>query len=480
MTTRFPSIAQIFAPRHVALAALCGLSVIYLACFRYDLYGVEEGAARALLLNWSLGSHMLNPIAIMGFPDLRALLLAPLNFHWIGDLTAARTLAMFFTMATGLMLYRWAEQQLGDEVALFATGLWLIAPLTIDQADSIGAGNFLILACVLSYWSSGYYRASTHATPGNYFVLLLLIALAVSMHPAGLGMAAALLWHETLLQRPARRKRAALYIGVGLMLFFILVSRAGWPALSFFVSPAPALTAVLRGAPVEFASFGFTLLSAGLLLVALAAGIRRSRDDLFSAMVLGGIVAGLLCADAAWAELVLTYILFEGLRGLIRLNDRFGGEGLIRRRGLAGLLVMLLCTGFMLADKQYLLSNRASVMHREDRVIALLGELTAGMDEQTLVAVQWPGRTMLATRRGALPLPPVRREDPDAFLHQMRGVAFMAYDPNSPGKKALNRQVAELSNRIHTEAMLAGGIILRLPDQQHGEKKADAQRGTAR
>jgi len=466
MISRFSEWVHAIAPRHIALAGLCGLSVVYLACFRYDLYGVEEGAARALLLNWSLGSHMLNPVAIMGFPDMRALLLAPLNFHWIGDLTAARTLAMFLTLATGLMLYSWAEKQLGDETALFASGLWLIAPLTISQAGSIGAGNFLVLAGILCYWSSGYYRASKHATPGNYFVLLLLIALAASMHPAGLGMAAALLWHETLIQRPARRKRVALYIGLGLMLFLILASRAGWPALSFFVNPLPALTTVLTGGSVADPSLGSGLLALGLLLIALLAGIRRSRDDLFSAMLLGGVMAGLVSANEAWAELALTYILFEGLRGLIQLNNRFGGNGLLRRRGMAIFLVMLLSTGFMIADKQYFLSNRTNQLHGVDNVIARLGEITAAMDEQTMVATQWPGRTMLATRRGALPLPPLRKDNPDAFLHQMRGVSFLVYDPNSSGMKGMNRQVAELSNRIRTEAMLPGGIILRLPDQR--------------
>jgi len=472
MNARFSTWAQAIAPRHIALAALCGLSVVYLACFRYDHYGVEEGAARALLLNWSLGSHMLNPVAIMGFPDLRALLLAPLNFHWIGDLTAARTLAMFLTMATGLMLYRWAEQQVGDETALFATGLWLIAPLTMSQAGSLGAGNFMILVCILCCWSSGYYRASKHATPGNYFVLLLLIALAASMHPAGLGMAAALLWHETRLQHPPKRKRVALYIGLGLMLFFILASRAGWPVLSFFINPMPALATVLTGGPADDTSTIPALLALGLLLVALSFGIRRSSKDLFSAMLLGGMIIGLFSANEAWAELVLTYILFEGLRALIQLNDRFGGQGLLRRRGLAALLVILLSTGFMLADKHYFLSNRANEMQQVDSVIARLGELTASMDEQTMAATQWPGRTMLATRRGALPLPPVRKDNPDAFLQQMRGVSFLVYDPNAPGKKALNRQVAELSNRIKTEAMLPGGIILRLPDQQSDKQGA--------
>ncbi len=464
MNARISGWIHSILPRHIALAALCGLSVVYMACFRYDLYGVEEGAARSLLLDWSLGSSMLNPVAILGFPDMRALLFSPLNFHWIGDLTAARVLVMFLTLATGLMLYRWAEKRLNDEAALFATGLWLIAPLTISQINSLGAGNILVLACILCYWSAGFYRASVHATPGNYFVLLLLTALASSMHPAGIGMAAGLAWHETRVQRPARRKRIALLIGLALMLFFILASRAGWPSLELFQNPMPALAAVLEGDLADVPSLGLGLLALGLMLLALLAEIRRIRDDLFSSMLLGGIMVGAISADMAWAELVLTYILFAGLHGLIALNNRLGGYGLLRRRGVAAVCVLTLTSGFMLVDKQRLLFNQAGKMHRVDMLIEEVGELTKDLKGQTSVASQWPGRTMLATRRGALPLPPLRAGDPDGFLRQMHGVMFLVYDHHDAGMKAMNRQVAELSNRIHTESILPGGVILRLPE----------------
>ena len=463
MNTRISGWLHSIQPRHIGLAALCGLSVVYIASFRYDLYGIEEGAARCLLLDWSLGSHMLNPIAVLGFPDMRAFLFSPLNFHWIGDLTAAKILVMFLVLATGLILHRWAEKELGDETALFATGLWLIAPLTISQLDSLGAGNFLILACILCYWSAGFYRASTYAMPGNYFVLMLLIALASSMHPAGIGMAAGLAWHETWVHRPMIRKRIAMFVGLGVMLFFVLSSRSGWPSLELFINPMPALAMVLQGDLADTPSFGLGLLVLGLLLLALFAGMRRMRGDLFSSMLLGGVLVGATCADAAWAELVLTYVLFEGLHGLVLANNRFGGNGLMRRRGIVAVCVLVLALGFMIGDKQRFLFNRAHGMHRVDSLIARLGELTTGMKDQAMVASQWPGRTMLATRRSALPLPPVHRGDPKRFLRQMHGVAFLMYDHHDPMMKPMNRQVAELSNRIKTESILPGGIILRLP-----------------
>jgi len=162
---------------------------------------------------------------------------------------------------------------------------------------------------------------------------------------------------------------------------------------------------------------------------------------------------------------VLTYILFEGLHGLVLVNNRFGGHNLIRRRGMVAVCVLAISMGFMLVDKQRFLFNRAHGMHRVDSLIARLSDLTSDRKDKGMVASQWPGRTILATRRDALPLPPVRKDDPDGFLRQMHGVRFMMFNHHNPRMKAMNRQVAELSNRIKTEAMLPGGIILRLPRQ---------------
>ena len=278
-------------------------------------------------------------------------------------------------------------------------------------------------------------------------------------------MAIGLAWHETRVHRPKQRKRIALFIGLSLMLFFVLASRMGWPSLELFSNPIPALSTVLEGDLTDAPSFGVGLLALGMLLLTLLAGLRHVRDNLFSCMLFGGVAVGAICADMAWAELVLTYILFEGLYGLISVNNRFGGYGLMRRRGIVVVCVLMLTMGFMLGDKQRFLFNQAHGMHRVDQVIAKIGRLTANMRGQTLVASQWPARTMLATRHGALPLPPVRADNPDGFLRQMHGVIFLVYDHHDPRMKAMNRQVAELSNRIKTESILPGGIILRLPGE---------------
>ncbi len=448
--------------RHWGLAGLCLLSVAYLALCRYDLYGVDEGAARGLLLDWSVASQMLSPVAVLGFPDMRALLFAPLDVHWIGDIIAAKVLTIYLTLAAALMLYRWAEKNLGDETALLATGLWLISPLTISQVDSIGAGNYLILSAIVCHWLESRFRATAQTVSTYYFMLLLVTAFAAGMHPAGLGMAIGLAWYWLRNDGGFPKKRIALLSGMGLMIAFILTSRMGWPEFNLFGSPFPALAGVLTGDTLDTPAVGPAMIVLALLVLVAAAAMRRTGDGLLATMMIPGIVLGAMAADLAWAQLVLVMILFEGIHALIGFNSRFRSTGPLARRGITAVAVVALCTAFMLMDKQRFLFIHAGRLHPTDEVIAGLADLSASRQGNFLVASQWPGRTMLATRRGALPLPPLK-QDPDAFLRQMRGVAYMVFDHNNSHNSALSRQVAELSNRIKTVKILSGGVILRLP-----------------
>jgi len=458
--------------RYWGLAGLCLLSLAYLALCRYDLYGIDEGAARGLLLDWSIASQILSPVAVLGFPDMRALVFAPLVIHWTGDLLAAKMLTIYLTLAAALMLYRWAEANLDEETALFATGLWLISPLTVSQIDSLGGGNYLVLAALLSHWLDARFRATKQTVSTYYFLLLLLAAFAASVHPAGLGMALGLAWTWFRDDGGQARKRLALFIGMGLMVAFVLISRLGWPELPLFTDPLPALAAILAGDLFDHGASGLAVAAFVLLVAALILGLRRRQKDLFTTMLMAGIILGLAAADRAWAQLALVLILFHGLHALVVFNSRVSG-GLVARRGVVGLSVVVLCTMFMLLDKQRFLFVQAGRLHATDAVIAELVEITAKKKEDFLTASQWPGRTMLATRRGALPLPPPR-EDPDAFLLQMRGIDYMVFDPYDRRNKALGRIVAALSNRIKTVRILPGGVILRLPPQahrQHADRK---------
>jgi len=76
---------------------------------------------------------------------------------------------------------------------------------------------------------------------------------------------------------------------------------------------------------------------------------------------------------------------------------------------------------------------------------------------------------MLATRSGALPLPPAKN-DPQAFLKQMHGVTYIAFDYHDRHNNALRRQVAEMSDRIKTLSIQQGGVILQLPSAVSSQK----------
>jgi hypothetical protein len=457
-------------PRHVALAALCLLSLVYLALFHYNRFGIDEGAAHGLLLNWAIGSEVVSPVAVLGFPDMRALLFSPLNFHWIGDLTAAKVLTMYLTFATALMLYRWAEKNLDDETALFATGLWLVAPLTISQTDSIGAGNYLAFCAIAAAWLDSYLRESTRTVSGYYFLMILVLALAASMHPAGLGMAVAVGWSWLRNDGGNARRKIALIAGMGTIIAFVLLTRMGWPDLETFNNPIHALAGILIGDLSFFGAMplGFGMISAVLLLAAVFVALRRSRE-LFPMMLISGILFGLVSANLAWAQLALLLILYEGIKVLITLNSRFSTTSLAARRALVGLAVFILSFIFITGDKERFLLKADHRLQPTDEVISQLVDLTKDAGKPILTASQWPGRTMLATRMGALPLPPAK-DDPQAFLKQMHGVTYIAFDQQDPHNKALDRQVAELSDRIKTVSILPGGVIVKLPPDVSSKK----------
>jgi hypothetical protein len=458
-------------PRYVGLASLCLLSLVYLALFHYNRFGIDEGAARGLLLDWTIGSQKISAAAAFGFPDLRALLFAPLNFHWIGDLSAAKVLTMFLTFATALMLYRWAERDLDDETALFATGLWLVAPLTISQTDSIGTGNYLALCAISCYWLNQYLRDSTRAISGYYFLVILVLALAVSMHPAGLGMALAMAW-SWFRNGGGARRRAAMIGGLGVFLAFVLASRMGWPELETFSDPLPALASVLIGDLSHFQSspLGFGLIAAVLLFIALIVALRRTRN-LMTMMLISGIVFGLMSPDQGWAQLALLLILFEGIKALVTLNSRFSATNLAARRALVALAVFVLSFIFILGDKERFLLKEDHRLQPTDEVIAELVDLTSGAGSSVYVASQWPGRTMLATRRDAFPIIRPTKDDPEAYMKTLHGITYMAFDQYDNHNKLLRRVVAELSDRIKTLSIQPGGVIMQLPPPVNEKKK---------
>src|ERR1022692_4241500 len=57
-------------------------------------YGLDEGAARALLLVWSVAGDVVSPIVTLGLPDFRTLFFVPVGYLWIGNIVAAKISTM--------------------------------------------------------------------------------------------------------------------------------------------------------------------------------------------------------------------------------------------------------------------------------------------------------------------------------------------------------------------------------------------------
>src|SRR3990172_241812 len=141
-----------FIARYWGLAVLLLWGGLALWRERSTPYGLDEGAARALLLNWSVAGDVVNPIVIFGVPDFRALIFIPLGIYWPGSLIAAKAFTLLVTFVAAALLYRWSRRSLSQETALVATGLLLIAPLTLAQADALAAGPYLLLMFGLGAW----------------------------------------------------------------------------------------------------------------------------------------------------------------------------------------------------------------------------------------------------------------------------------------------------------------------------------------
>jgi len=89
-------------------------------------YGIDEGAAQALLLVWSIADNVVSPIVTLGFPDFRALFLAPVGFLWTGDVLPAKVTTILVTATAAWALHTWRIHKGESESALLATGLLMI------------------------------------------------------------------------------------------------------------------------------------------------------------------------------------------------------------------------------------------------------------------------------------------------------------------------------------------------------------------
>ena len=443
--------------RHAALAGLVLAAAGWLAMFRYDAYGLEEAGAHALVLNWTIAHHVITPVAAYGFPDLRALVLAPLNLHWAGSLPAAKVWLMLLWFGCVLLVHAEMRRIFDDEAAMIAAGLLVVSPLAVHEADRIGAGIPLLLALALAPVLWRRMQAAPRLASVWMLLLWLDLAVAASVHPAGLGALVALAWHVRAQLKHERKIQLAL-AGGGILAIVAVLAHLGWRGLAGPFSPLEALGALVLGPRlIHPAPRAWAGSIPALLLLLLAPFVwRQARRHLWPALLGGAWLVGMAHPDPAWALLSAVLLLAFGTPALIAAHERLPGHGFMARRGGVLAAMFLVATGWMLLDKHYALAARAKARLDADRVIAALARAMEGAPEDALAASAWPARSVLATRRAVLPLPPAT-DDPEAFRHSIQGIRYIAFDPYQ------NRRLARILAMLpewKTETLLPEGVVL--------------------
>lgn len=434
-------------------------------------YGLDEGAAMALLLNWSAVDQVATPVTTYGGPDLRALLFIPLGLYWSGSILAAKVFSLIVAFGAAMLLYKWSRQgdaQHGDEVALIATGLFLIAPATLGISDHMGVGPYLIAAFGLGWLLDRKYRASEHVISSLYFVQTLLVAITITLHPMGLAYPLALAWGWHKDAKSERQKRQV-WIGISIATAIILAMQIGWIALSWMENPLLSLGRIFQGSADASSLIDETSLVPGvilavLLLVVLAKQGRALLSDLFGSSLLLSLMIGLFVADFNWAYVALAVILYCGTPLLIRANLAMGKHaGFIGQRGLVMAVLFVLATLFMQGDKAHGMRIESGLLSPSDELIQTLTPEASDPEKHFLAASQWPARTMLVVRADVLPLPPAAETGPDQ-LAMIKGLTHLMFNHNDPDNTQLAKNFREMTDATITLARQPGGVILALRD----------------
>jgi hypothetical protein len=430
---------------------------------RYDAYGLQENAARALMFVWSIVDGIAHPVVVLGAPDFRALLFIPIGLMWTGNIAAAKIFTLLILAGAALLLYDWESRKGNKESALIATGLILVSPLALTQIDSIGSGPYMLLAPGLGFWLDRVCRESPRPLGGWYFAQIFLAALSASLHPAGLAYPLALLWQWYRNPVDARQQKHY-FIGIVSVTVFVLLIRMGWGDLSWWANPVRALAMTVSGPTDMMSTFGW--MTGGVMLVALLFLIFRHFselwEDIASRTLLLGVAIGAVSADAAWAMLVLGLLLYSGFTQLIRAHETIPGEGFMAKRSGVMALIVILATTFMINDRADHDLMRIDPMPKRDRLISAItqqAKMDADQKKHVLVASEWPGRTMIACKCDVLPLPSPAK-DPKTQLAMLKGVDYLMFDPRK--HEILARNIAMMGKATETISVQSTGAIVRI------------------
>lgn len=454
-----------------------GSLAIFVDLFRFDPYGIREAAAQALLVNWSVAEQIVNPIVIFGAPDFRALLFAPMGAYWPGSMVAVKIFTALIMFLATMLLYRWSKDRFSSEIALIASGLLLIAPLTWHEINSLSAAPYLLLTFGLGILVNEKYRATQRQLSGWYFMQLFLVLVTVSMHPAGLAYPLALAW-EWWRNPVDKRQQKQVFWGIAIAVVFVLVFRFGWRAMDWLQNPLVPLGAIWS-APMPDALIPPTAWSGLLPAILIAAVVFFSRAmvlrELWPRMLLFSVIFGSVAADHGWALLALTLLLYLGTWKLVSANAAIEGNSFFGQRGIVMIVVFVTATTFMIGDKTLRASHLRQALSAQDRTIQWLALELGDADEPVKISSQWPARTMLATRHPAFPLPPAMPDGP-TLLSKIEGIRFLLFDPFDPDNAALTRNVSEMTNAFETVTVDERSVIIKVRNiETHKEPGASQQ-----
>lgn len=461
-------------PRYWGYLALLLWGVAALFILRQDPYSIDEGAAKSLLLVWSVADQVASSAVHFGAPDLRILFYIPAGFLWTGSIFTAKVFTAISVAFTAWLLYLWKLNNSDSETALIATGLLIISPLTLTQIDALSPGIYLLMAFVLGAWLDKAYRAAPFPFGGWYFAQLFICALSVSLHPAGLAYPLALLW--SWYKEPLDHKQQKyFFIGINFIVLVTLLIRLGWYDLEWLQNPIISLSTTVFGPVLNNEMTVIRWVTGTVILLVLTAVVFKQYRSLWldftGRTLLIGLVLGASANDPAWAMIALSIILYFGFPLLLGVQHSPTG-GLMHQRGVALFLIFILSTLFMRADKAHYEIRQLGILSEQDQLIKTLSEEAetarkaseeSGSNAFPIrlrVASQWPSRTMIACKCDTFPLPPAAK-DPQTQLAMLRNFSHLLFDPRQSANILLARNLAGLGgDAAETLVLQPNGVLL--------------------
>ncbi|NOZ54402.1 MAG: hypothetical protein GXP08_14930 [Gammaproteobacteria bacterium] len=455
------------------IMGLWGAVILSFNLVRLDAFGIDEGAAMALLLNWSVSDQIVNPVTTYGGPDFRALLFIPLGLYWPGSIIAAKVFTLMVCFAAALFLRHWSKTTDSAEVALLATGLFLISPVLIHLADSIALGPYLLAMFGVGMHLDKKYRASQHTISSLYFIQLLVVAITVSLHPIGLAYPLALAWQWYRNPKSDKQKKQV-WIGIGISVFVVLAMQTGWIDIHWGANPLKSLHNALLGYNLREPDLPAWAGGAVLILALIYLVIRDFKtlsQDMMGSMLLISIIPGIFVADENWALIALTFVIYRGIPALITVNKALNTINFIGQRGIVFVVLIVMSTLFMQANKYYASQINAGILTPKDLLIQRLAIEASNLDQAFLAASQWPAQTMIICKRDIFKLPP-EAENAANLLTMVKGLTHIMFDHRDPHNAGLARNIAEMSKYTETLDIQSNGVIVKF---RTGNENTDKQ-----